>query len=384
MVEHAGSDVEHVCAAFEALPGRQARLLLESTSEGIFGIDDQGLCTFINDAAAEMLGYEPDELLGRHMHDTIHQTRPDGRRYPVEECPIYRAIRANSGCRIEDEVLWRKDGSSFAASYSSSPILEAGRTIGAVVTFADISQRKRLQAELESTARELADANRELARADELKSQFLAMASHELRTPLTAIAGFTSTLLNLGDKLSEQQKHEFLEIIDRQTSRLQRLVDELLTLSRIESGAVEPHPELVDVSIAIKQTIRELGAERVTVTCVPEQLNTVADADHLQQILVNYVGNALKYGAEPIQIEAQSTRHGVEIRVRDSGPGVPPDFVPHLFERFAQAKHVGVQIEGTGLGLSIVRGLARMQGGDAWYESNTPNGSCFVVQLPTP
>lgn len=362
---------------------RQARLLLESTSEGIFGIDEQGLCIFINDAAAEMLGYAPNELRGRDMHDTIHHTRQDGRRYPVEECPIYRAIRANSGCRIEDEVLWRKDGSSFAASYSSSPIMEGGRTIGAVVTFADITQRKCLQAELERTARELADANRELARADKLKDQFLAMASHELRTPLTAIAGFTSTLLNLDDKLSEQQKREFLEIIDRQTGRLQRLVDDLLTLSRIESGAMEPRPELVDVSIAIKQTIRELGAEQVAVARVPEHLEAIADADHLQQILVNYVGNALKYGSDPIRIEARSTGDDVEIRVRDSGPGVPPEFVPQLFERFAQAKHFGAQIEGTGLGLSIVRGLARVQGGDAWYEPNEPHGSCFAVRLPT-
>jgi len=99
-------------------------LLLESTGEGVYGIDTQGLCTFINRAGAQMLGYEPEEVLGLNMHDLMHHTDADGQHYPVDRCPIYNAFRAGVPCRIDSEVLWRRDGSAFAAEYSSYPILD--------------------------------------------------------------------------------------------------------------------------------------------------------------------------------------------------------------------------------------------------------------------
>lgn len=120
-------------------------LLLESTGEGVFGIDMDGLCTFINRAGAGMLGYQPGEVLGRNMHDLIHHTHPDGHHYPVDHCPIFHAFRAGVPCRIDSEVLWRRDGSPFAAEYSSYPILDEGVVHGAVVTFVDITDRQRQQ-----------------------------------------------------------------------------------------------------------------------------------------------------------------------------------------------------------------------------------------------
>jgi len=122
-------------------------LLLESTGEGVFGVDMDGLCTFINRAGAEMLGYEPQNVLGLNMHDLIHHTHGDGQHYPVSSCPIFNAFRAGVPCRIDSEVLWRRDGSAFAAEYSSYPILDEGMVHGAVVTFVDITERKR-QADL--------------------------------------------------------------------------------------------------------------------------------------------------------------------------------------------------------------------------------------------
>ncbi|MBI5258132.1 MAG: PAS domain S-box protein [Burkholderiales bacterium] len=130
-------------------------LLLESTGEGIFGIDMDGLCTFVNRAAAQMLGWRTEEVLGRNMHALIHHTHADGRAYPEPECPIFNAFRQGLPCRIDDEVLWRADGSPFPAEYSSYPILEDGRVQGAVVTFVDISERKRQQAELQRSRDEL-------------------------------------------------------------------------------------------------------------------------------------------------------------------------------------------------------------------------------------
>src|SRR5579884_1076498 len=123
--------------------------LLDSTGEGIYGIDAQGRCTFVNRAACEMLGYAPQELLGRNMHELIHHTRSDGTPYPEMECPIFRALRAGQGTRSADDVLFRKDGSSFPAEYASSPIVSRGELSGAIVTFLDINTRRKAEQRLQ-------------------------------------------------------------------------------------------------------------------------------------------------------------------------------------------------------------------------------------------
>jgi PAS domain S-box-containing protein len=130
-------------------------LMLESTGEGIFGIDLAGHCTFVNRAAAQSLGWRTEEVLGRNMHTLIHHSHGDGRHYPEADCPIFNAFRRGLPCRIDDEVLWRADGSSFWAEYSSHPIIEHGEVRGAVVTFVDISERKAAEALLKRTNDEL-------------------------------------------------------------------------------------------------------------------------------------------------------------------------------------------------------------------------------------
>jgi PAS domain S-box-containing protein len=134
---------------------RRLQLLLESTGEGIFGVDMEGRCTFINRAAAQMLGWRTEMVLGRNMHALIHHSHDDGRRYAESDCPIFNAFRRGLPCRIDDEVLWRADGSAFSAEYSSYPIAEEGVVQGAVVTFVDISERKRAQDLLRRTNDEL-------------------------------------------------------------------------------------------------------------------------------------------------------------------------------------------------------------------------------------
>ena len=141
-------------------------LLLDSTGEGIFGIDLDGRCTFMNRAGRQALGFRTEEVLGRNMHELIHHSHADGRHYPECECPIFNAFRNGLPCRIDDEVLWRADGTSFPAEYSSDPLLEDGRVRGAVVTFVDISARKRAEALLrkshEELERRVAERTREL------------------------------------------------------------------------------------------------------------------------------------------------------------------------------------------------------------------------------
>ncbi|RIH87845.1 Phytochrome-like protein cph1 [Calidithermus terrae] len=130
------------------------RLILESVGEGVYGIDAEGRCTFINPAAARMLGYAPEEVLGQDMHRLVHHARPDGEPYPVEECPIHRALGSLQGCRVENEVFWRKDGTPVAVEYSAQPMIEQGQVRGAVISFVDVTERRRAETALrESEAR---------------------------------------------------------------------------------------------------------------------------------------------------------------------------------------------------------------------------------------
>ncbi len=136
------------------------QLLLDSTGEGIWGVDLETRCTFLNKAAGRMLGYAAEETLGRNMHQLVHHSRPDGSPYPIDECPIVRSFRTGQGCRVENDTLWRRDGTSFPAEYSSFPILENGTAKGAVVTFQDITERKRAEDEQKKLLTELAESRK--------------------------------------------------------------------------------------------------------------------------------------------------------------------------------------------------------------------------------
>ena len=142
---------EYVVALTEDITERnrvakQMEMLLESTGQGIYGIDLQGNCTLINRAACELVGYRPEELLGRNMHELVHHHKPDGSYYPINDCPVFRAFSKGEGCRVDNEVMWRRDGSRVPVEYSSFPILEGGRITGAVVTVLDNQSRAQARA----------------------------------------------------------------------------------------------------------------------------------------------------------------------------------------------------------------------------------------------
>jgi PAS domain S-box-containing protein len=245
----------------------------------------------------------------------------------------------------------------------------------------ELRERRRAEKELESAADELKRANEDLRAADALKDHFVAVTSHELRTPLTSVLGFARTLLLHWDRIPDEEKREQIRLIEDQSGRLSRLVEELLTLSKIEAGALDVHPQPVGAAEAVRSVLSSFGAAADGITVdVVEDHRVLADPDHLHQILTNYVANALRYGRPPITIEGVPVDGHLEIRVSDAGDGVPSAFVPRLFERFAQA---GTAEGGSGLGLSIVKGLARAQGGDVWYEPCEPHGACFGLRLPT-
>ncbi|MBZ0155986.1 MAG: PAS domain S-box protein [Alphaproteobacteria bacterium] len=158
---------------------RTYELILKSAGEGIFGMDREGKYTFVNHAAADMLGYTEEELVGRSMHTLIHHTRADGSSYPEEECLIFKGLREGTVQRSDDEVFWRKDGTSFPVEYISTPIIEKGAVVGAVVTFREITERKRSEESLSKYIRELEQRNREIEMLSGMASMLQACVTVE-------------------------------------------------------------------------------------------------------------------------------------------------------------------------------------------------------------
>jgi signal transduction histidine kinase len=241
--------------------------------------------------------------------------------------------------------------------------------------------RREAEAIAERVTGELYAATGELQAANQAIRDFVAIASHDLKGPLTTVIGAASLLQRRWPDLSDAQRDDLLGAIERQGGHLTRMVDDLLTLSKIESGALEPKARAVALRHAIDGAIEGfMDRAPDVVVLVDDGLAAECDPEHLHRILTNFVGNALKYGSPPVEVVCESADGWIEIRVRDHGDGVPADFVPRLFGKFARAESA-LQEKGSGLGLSIVRGLAEINGGRTWYEPNDPSGSCFGVRL---
>ena len=222
--------------------------------------------------------------------------------------------------------------------------------------------------------------NERLLELDRMKDGFVASVSHELRTPLTAIRGFTTTLTERWNHLTDEDKLTFLHTIDTQAKRLNRLVDTVLLLSKIQAGLVSSVREPLHIAETAKDAVEELGLE-VEIEVTGDTAAIVeADPDQVYQIFVNLLVNARRYGAPPIRIRIESDERDVTVRVSDEGDGVPVDFVPYLFDNFTQAPN-DRPTQGSGLGLAIVKGLVDTAGGDLWYERLRPRGACFVIRL---
>jgi len=236
--------------------------------------------------------------------------------------------------------------------------------------------------DLAAVNRSLSEANARLEKANAAMRDFVAVASHDLRSPLTTLYGFSQLLENNWDQLTEDERRSFIAAVNRQAGLMASLVEDLLVTSKIESGTLEPEPEIVDLALLLGDIERANRSEerKLSMSC-PIGLQVLADRQHLFRILANLIENAFKYGAPPVSVEAARRDDRVAIRVIDAGNGVEEEFRPRLFERFARADDARRRATGTGLGLSIVRGLALANGGDAFYEPGG-EGAVFVVDLP--
>ncbi|MCH8000544.1 MAG: PAS domain S-box protein [Proteobacteria bacterium] len=397
----------------------QVRLLLNSTAEAIYGIDLEGNCTFCNPACVAVLGYDGSEdLLGRHMHDLIHHTRPDSTPYLSSECLIYQAFRKGRGTHVDDEVLWRKDGTSFPVEYWSHPIRRNGEIVGAVVTFLDTTERKRSEealrearntleqrvkertAELERQgaklvrlADDLLIARDEARAADRAKSEFLAAMSHELRTPLNAIIGFSEIIKGeTFGPVGSVQYRDYASDIHESGQHLLALINDILDLSKVESGVDELHEENIEVPEILESVLR-LVQQRAENSRLELELDLSqdlpslwADERKLKQILVNLLTNAIKFtdAGGKVTLRAWCRRDsGFVFQIIDTGIGIAAEDIPKALSQFGQVdSDLDRQYEGTGLGLPLTKALVELHGGCFDLQSRAGVGTTATVRFP--
>jgi signal transduction histidine kinase len=223
-----------------------------------------------------------------------------------------------------------------------------------------------------------------LEQADELKSSFVALAAHELRNPVASVSGIAETLVARRALLDEPMRTELEDTLRAQSNRLASLVGQLLDLSRLDAAAITITPQLFPVRDRVEELVESVGAQRPNVRVeIDPALEAVADPAAFDRIISNLIANALRYGEPPVVVRAERAGREFRVAVEDRGPGVPPEFVPSLFERFTRSAVSRERVVGTGLGLAIARAYALAHDGDLVYEPAEPRGARFKLVLPT-
>ena len=365
---------------------RYNQRLLESTGEGIYGIDLDGDCTFINKAGALTLGGKPEDFLGQNMHQQVHSKHANGDAYTLEDCPIFKASQTGDGCRVDDEVFWRMDGVSVPVEYSSFPLNDdSGKREGAVVTFTDITTRLKSLYDLE-LAKEAAES------ANESKSQFLANMSHELRTPLNAVIMYSELL---AEEAEDEGVPDFIPDLFKIRSagkHLLELVNGVLDLSKVEAGKMELFaedfeiPNLINEVITTVQPMIEKNENEVKVHIENGVSSMNGDVTKIRQVLFNLLSNASKFtknGLIELRVSRDAAQNKIVYEVADSGIGMTKPQVDRIFQPFMQADvSTTRKFGGTGLGLAIIKRFTDLMNGEVAVESVPDKGTTFTITLP--
>ncbi len=489
------------------------QLLMDSAAEGLYGVDTEGRCTFINRSALVMLGYEREsDLVGQRIHELIHHTRADGRAYPADECRMYRAMLQVEEVHVADEVFWRRDGTSFQVEYWSHPVMQDGQVSGAVATFFDVTERLRTQAALRESEQRLSrlidtvadgviavdgderivlfnraaerafgttagqalgqpigsyfansdkprfralmaglggqagglnglhelvgrrangeqfpmeaslsrlsmgrsvlttvvlrDISAHLAMREERKARealeassraktdFLSRMSHELRTPLNAVLGFAQLLRMAKHPPLLPAQLDQVRHIEHAGHHLLALVNDVLDLSRVESGRLNLSLEAVALHAVADEAISMVdmlakGAEVRIQRAFAErhafepEAWVIADRVRLRQVLVNLLGNAVKYNRRggSVALDFEPNGDGVDCTIRDDGNGMTAEQLAHLFEPFNRLGAERTGVEGTGIGLVLSRHLVELMHGRLDIDSSVGFGTVATVSL---
>jgi PAS domain S-box-containing protein len=374
------------------------RKLLHAAPDAILEVNEAGRILILNEAVERMFGYSRDELVGLSVDQLVPAAMRGGHaqhRSAYADRPKTRPM--GTGLELQGQ---RKDGSLFPVEISLSPNWIEG-SLHVIASVRDITERKAVEdrirtlseqytAELTIKNEQLEARNREVERANRLKNEFLASMSHELRTPLHTIIGFSELLgEQLEGPLGEKQQR-FVGHILQDARHLLELINEILDISKIESGRLELKREPFDFSQCVEEVLAGIRHQAATKNITLENKNRFHDslyADRLRvkEILYNLLSNAVKFTPEGGRVWVEAFREGdsLHVSVCDTGIGIPEKEHPSIFEKFYQVGDArGGTREGTGLGLPITKHLVELHGGTINVESRPGQGSSFRLTFP--
>ena len=366
------------------------QVLLDSTAEPIFGLDLNGNCSFCNLSCLKTLGYSSqDQLLGANMHHLLKHSDSNKKNIKEADCNIFNSFRSQQKFHSDNEFFTRKDGSLFPVEYWSYPIFINEKIVGSVVSFLDITERKKLSEELVLRTKQAEAANH-------AKSDFLANMSHEIRTPLNGVIGFTDLLTKT--EMNESQR-QYMKIILQSSNSLLDLINDILDFSKIEAGKLELNIEPVDIFELAEQAIDVIKFKAhekklELIFNVPPTLPRYiwVDSVRLRQIIINLLSNAVKFtghGEVELKIEILnkfplSSEAEFLFSVRDTGIGIAPENSQKIFEAFSQEDSSTTRkYGGTGLGLTISNRLLALMKSQMELETIHGKGSKFFFKLNT-
>ncbi len=356
-------------------------VMLASIGEGLVAHDKHERIILVNNAAIELLGYSREELIHKKFTDIVLAEDENGAPIDEDQRPLHLAIV--KGKRLVHTLTYTcKDGSTFIAQVTNSPIIDSGVVTGVIQVFRNVTHEKQV---------------------DKMKTEFISLASHQLRTPLSAINWYLEMLLaEDAGKISEQQR-KFLQEAYQGSFRMTRLVNSLLNVARIESGSfsVEPVPSnIVQIARSVLDELKvKIDEREVHVVLEKEEFPLIQlDPELIRIIFQNLLTNAIKYS--PIKSEIKVSLQKISchttltkeivapedsflITVQDSGMGIPQNQRDHIFLKLFRASNVSkADTEGTGLGLYILKSIVEQSGGRVWFDSVENKGSTFFVLLP--
>ncbi len=344
---------------------RNTEAIIYSICDAVVALDESDRLLIANDAAAELLGFDADKAQHRHIQDVV----PDDRMHFVQLLKHCRSSKARA-TRQELEFT-HGDGPRVFDTIVSCVYDERDHICGTVSVLHDITREKEIS---------------------QAKNDFVSHVSHELKTPLASITAYSEMLVD-GEADDEETRSEFYNVIQTQAQRLKRLIEDILNISRIESGLTKVSKEQVSLTILIQEQLKMIKSfaseKNIEVTApnpiVFDQVN--ADKDMINQVIVNLLSNAVKYtpagGKVNIDSQVDDAAQTVVVTVTDTGVGIPEDEVDHVFDKFYRVGANNKQAKGTGLGLNLVKQIVEtVHGGRVFVESKQGQGSTFGFELP--
>lgn len=378
-------------------------------TEGIIVVNEKGEIVKVNPSAEKLFGYDKGELLGKRIEVLVPkrlEAKHTGHREKYGANPHARSMGAGT-----DLSGLKKDGSEFPVEISLSPYssLEGKFVIGFIV---DISVRKQAEEKLknystelekqvknrtlilEEAIQELEKTKKDLHKAldkekelNELKSRFVSMASHEFRTPLTTMMSSLSLVTKYGEQKDIEKQTKHVSKIKTSINNLTDILNDFLSVSKLEEGKIENLPEEIDLNAFIFEIVGEMNGMATSGQSLVQQHSgrtaVVLDKKLLKNVLFNLISNAIKFSPEggKVEINSEATDTSVKISVKDNGIGISKEDQQHLFERFFRGRNA-THIQGTGLGLSIVAKYAELMNGSLDFESEKNKGTKFTIIIP--